>query len=148
MPKKMTCRASTRAHRFLGAWFRSPTAGGEYAINSLPTLLRQTLQEVAGQFSIEELTFFVAIMQGCHLTPELAGQHLAADIEDALELESEAWEAFDLGEDLAGRVQRLPIFARAALELWAQSCVYQPRQISAEEYANSLQGHAAKGGTK
>jgi hypothetical protein len=148
MPKKMTCRASIRAHRFLGAWFRSPTAGGEYAINSQPTLLRQTLREVAGAFNLQELTFFVAVLQGCHLTPELAGQHLAADIADVLEMEPEGWEDLDVSEDLVNQVERLPIFARAALEIWAQAYSAQPREIDAKEYARRLLESIPKGGPR
>jgi hypothetical protein len=137
MLKKMTIRVSKRAHRFFGAWFKSPTAGGEYLINSQPALLRQTLHEVAGQFTVEELTFFVAVLQGCHLTPELAGQHLAADVGDALALEPEAWEGYDLGDALAKRVQGLPIYARAALEIWARAYNNHPDPGNPQEYAQA-----------
>ena len=143
MLKKMTCRASARAHRYYNAWFRSATAGGEYALNSIPVLIRQTLREVAGQFAAEELAFFVAALQNCSLTPELAGQHLAADIADALELEPAAWEGWDLGEHLATRVQRLPIFARAALEIWARAYNQHPDPGTPQEYAQALLETAA-----
>lgn len=72
------------------------TAGGgvNYLINAFPRLYRTTLKEIKGKFSREELWTFCDCMNGVMLLPQLAGQHLDANLGDAFDLDglAEKWD--------------------------------------------------------
>lgn len=139
MLKKMTCRISRRAHVFFQLHFKSPTAGGEYAINSQRDLMRKTLDEVAGVFHEDEMVFFCELFQGTEHTPELAGEQLAGDVLDALTLEGPAWHGkYQLGTDLVERIEQLPVFTRAALEVWAAAVCVGKYEGTLKDYARGL----------
>lgn len=99
----------------------SVQAGALYVIDAFPTIYQRTLSDMRGVFSEAELSLILDIHNGTLLTPGIAGQHIGIAVRDSIELDGsdQKWEID--GNTLLGKIEAMPIFARACLELWACS---------------------------
>ena len=97
----------------------SVQAGALYVLDAFPALYQRTLADMRGTFSEAELSLILDIHNGTLLTPGIAGQHIGIAVRDSIELDGSdsKWEID--GNALLGKIEPLPIFARACLELWA-----------------------------
>jgi len=95
--------------------------GASYVLESFPSLYQRTLSDMCGTFSEAELSLILDIHNGTLLTPGMAGQHIGIAVRDSIELDGsdQKWEID--GNALLGKIEAMPIFARACLELWACS---------------------------
>jgi hypothetical protein len=97
----------------------SVAAGALYVIDAFPALYQRTLADMRGIFSEAELSLILDIHNGTLLTPGIAGQHIGIAVRDSIELDGsdKKWDIDGLS--MIGKVEQLPIFSRACLELWA-----------------------------
>lgn len=112
-------RPGTRT--FLVRTFSSVNAGAEYVLETFPTLYRRTLTDLKGRFTRDELLSLLDTVNSLMLTPELAGQLLAADLSGALVLDglAERW-GID-GPALEEKIGRLSLWQCAVLEVWLKA---------------------------
>jgi len=125
MRRKISPRVEENAHAILKEVFGTSNAGAEFILNSWPTLYKRTLHGLKGWFGFDELMLMIDVMSGYRsygtmLTPGIAGQHIAANVVDGIDLErlDEKW-GID-GTRLKEKVRALSIFDRACLEWWLQ----------------------------
>lgn len=88
-----------------------------------PALVHQAWREIrAGAgFRRPELHLVLDAMNGTQLLGPLLGQHLVANVEDAIRLNAAA-EKWDVDPDaLKDKLRRLGSFERAAMELWCRA---------------------------
>jgi hypothetical protein len=125
--RKVTPAIDERAFEFYSSTFSTPNAGVTWALEAFPTLYRSTLDALRGRFARGELLLMLDAMNGLILTPEIAGQHVALEIHDAIELQGldEKWrvDAAALRAQLSG----LALFERACIEVWVSSCWRDPQ---------------------
>jgi hypothetical protein len=102
--------------------WETPYAGHRYALEAFPVLYRQTLDALRGRFTREELCLILEAANGTLLTPEIAGQHLALGVGDAMSLDGlDAKHGVDR-DVLRAKLRALAPFEAASLELWAAAC--------------------------
>ena len=97
----------------------SVQGGALYVLDAFPALYQRTLADMRGIFSEAELSLILDIHNGTLLTPGIAGQHIGIAVRDSIELDGsdKKWDID--GPALISKVEQLPIFSRACLELWA-----------------------------
>jgi hypothetical protein len=80
----------------------------------------------------------IDVSNGLFLTPQLAGQHLAAQVSDGIALDKldEKW-GID-GTGLNAKAASLAIFEAACLELWALAYWRRRKEIDIEEYVREM----------
>lgn len=87
----------------------------------LETIFRASLHAAAKRLSLtrREASAILDVMNGVWLEPELAGQHLRAEVQDGIALNGldQKWEVD--GRSLVSRLRELPLPLSAAVELWA-----------------------------
>lgn len=84
-------------------------------------LYQRSLHEIRGLFSAGELSLMIDCHNGTILTSSLAGQQLPITVRDSIELDrmDDKWEVDKA--DLLRKIDELPIFSRACLEVWASA---------------------------
>ena len=104
--------------------FKNLNAGVTYTLESFPGMYRKTLFKMKGLFSENELKFIVDIFKATMLTPGLAGEHLAGNVQDSIELEfiDKKWDVEK--EEILQKISKLRLFERSCLEIWAKSFWY------------------------
>ena len=128
MTRKSTApRIGEQSAKFYPGLFSSLNAGLEYTADAFPALYRRTLHDLRGTFSRGELMLMIDIFNATALTPQLAGQHLAASVSDGI-----AWDRLDQkweidGAALNAKIADLTIFACACLEIWANGFWYRQK---------------------
>lgn len=143
--KKTTPRLSDGTAKFLETNFRSVNGGAEqvlstiamladlplvktntdpsqsidYAIRAFSDVYRKELHGLRGKFSKDELMLVIDVFNGSLLSPQLAGQHIYANVADGIELDrlDEKW-SIDKATMLP-KIQEISNLQRACLELWA-----------------------------
>lgn len=112
-------RIGEASAKFYQGVFSSLNAGLEYTADAFPVLYRRTLHDLRGTFTRGELNLMSDIFNTTALTPQLAGQHLAATVADgiALDRQDAKWEID--GPALNAKIAALTIFQAACLEIWA-----------------------------
>lgn len=139
MPKKIGPAIADATAAFFSRTFDSPNAGYSYALDSYPTLYRQTLAEMRGRFGADELKLLLDANNGLLLTAELAGQHVALEVADSISLNAydKKWNVD--GASLVRRLRELPAFSRAVLEVWARAFWADPETYaSPDRYVAAL----------
>ncbi len=94
-------------------------SGLRYALDSFPNLYRQTLYEITGVFTHDELMAIIASFNGHTLTPKMSGQELCITVTDAIKYEY-LDQQFDIDKEaIKDKIEKLTIFQRSAMELWS-----------------------------
>jgi len=100
--------------------FENLNQGATYLLDAVPGLYARTLHDLKGRFSASELKLMVDVMNGTALTSGIAGQHLAINVRDGIDLDrlDEKW---NVEKDEILRKLDLPLFALACMEIWIQA---------------------------
>lgn len=131
--KQVTVRLDSGAAEWLGSVADTTTAGATTILEAAPTLYRQALAEVRGQFSESECELILDALNGVCLAGGLAGQHLHANVADHISLNA-AHKKWGVGaEKISHTIGRLTSFQRAAVELWGAA--FWRGKYSAAEFA-------------
>jgi len=128
MPKKpIAPRISDRSAEFYPQIFSSLHFGTTYTLDAFPALYQRTLHDLRGKFGQGELSLLIDVFNSTMLTPQLAGQHLYLQAQDGMELDGldEKW-AVDR-EAFLKKLDALPVFAAACLEIWANGFWYREK---------------------
>ena len=125
--KKMAPRISEKTFKFLAKNFQSANFGAELLLDSFPDLSLLTLRkELAGKFSVGELSFLIDIYNGTMLMSAGLGQTITAQVEDSFELYPDTYEKKwkIIRKKTEEKVRSLTYFQAACLEIWATSFWY------------------------
>lgn len=139
--QKMTTRVSDQTVAWLKGTFKNHSAGGEYLLNSLPTLYADALHGMRGVFSAGELSLMLDVMNGTFLVPSSATWHLTANVEDGLRLSgmAEKWQLD--GTELLVKLGNRTRWQLYCLEIWAAgfwSSGAWEREAGVEEWCKVL----------
>ena len=117
---KIGPRISEKTSEWLTCQFSSRNAGAEYLLEVVPQLYRRTLRDLRGRFTPGELSLMLDCMNATMLTPQLAGQQLAINCIDSMELDltAEKWSVDR--QAFTERLQALSLWESACLEIWAR----------------------------
>ena len=79
---------------------------------------RSLVDNLKGKFTKEELCLMIDAVNGLMLTPQIAGQHMAVNVADAMALDGldEKWGVE--AKEISQKLRELHIFDIACLELW------------------------------
>ena len=121
---KTAPRIPGKSAEILAETFSSLNAGAEYVLSAWPSLYRNTLDKLRGQFSRGELMLMIDVFNSTALTAMAAGQQLDIQVDDGMRLDAldEKW-----GVDrnaLNNKIADLTIFEAACLEIWANGFWY------------------------
>lgn len=130
-------RITPTTRDFYEKTFETTNAGAEFALQAFPTLYRRSLREIWGVFTPEEVCLLIDLLNSVFLQPELLGQHILADLEDAIALDhiDEKWGV--AGKELVSKVQALPLFQAVALEIFAKG-FWWGKHADPKEYAKTI----------
>lgn len=122
--KSIGPKITEQAYNWLGSVFRTPNQGATYLLDAFPTLYKKTLFEIKDLFSSGELKSILDAFNSTILTPGLAGQHIQAQLEDAINLDNihSKWQ-FE-PQEFIKKISGLTAFQKAALEIWATAFWY------------------------
>ena len=136
--KALGPKVTPQVFEFFDSTWEKPNTGATYILDAMPGLHRQTIKELYGMFSQNELFLMVDAMNGCMLTAQIAGNHLISNVADAIELDflDKKWKIGKM--DILRKLQDLTVFQTACLELWIQSFWHQHREIPLEDYVKTL----------
>lgn len=118
-------RIHDTTYDFFGDTFQSVGSGVTYAIESFVALYRRAMaDEIQGKFSEGELSLIIDVFNATFLTAGVAGQHVIPQVSDGIALDGldEKW-SIDKNQ-LLQKLESLSLFARAALEVWANGFWY------------------------
>jgi len=120
MRQKIGPMISAETETWIKQNFENLNQGATYALDAFPALYARTLHDLRGKFSAAELRLMADVMNATALTPMIAGQHLAINVRDGIELDrlDEKW---GVQKEEILRKLDLPIFALACLEIWIQA---------------------------
>lgn len=121
--------------------FENLNQAATYLINSAPPLYRQTLIELKGKFTADELRLMLDVMNGTMLTAEWPGATLAGNVRDGIALDAldEKWGIN--GKELTDKIDTLHVFQLHVLELWANSFWYggdRSRELDIDAHVKPL----------
>jgi hypothetical protein len=118
--------------------FKNLNAGATYILDAFPGLYARTLHDLAGNFPRGELLAMVDVMNATWLTPGIAGQHLAINVRDGIELDhlDQKWEID--GKVLNRKLTNLSIFALACLEIWIGAFWKQENHDNLEDWVKQF----------
>ncbi len=135
--KKVAPALSDECAKFYEGNFRNINAGVTYALESFPVLYQRALFEIKTiGFTRDELFLVIDVVNGLMLTPGIAGQHLALEVNDGIDLDGldKKWK---VGKDvLMGKLIGMPIFSIACLEIWAKS-FWEGKRGGQEDHAKT-----------
>jgi hypothetical protein len=117
--RKVAPKIADTAHAWYAENSNTVNQGVTYALEAWPGLYRATLTALKGRFAAAELSLMIDVLNGVLLTPEFAGQHLPADVADAVALDGLDRKWGVDGVDFQARLNSLAVFEVACLELWA-----------------------------
>ena len=87
MTKSTAPRLGDAHAEFILKSFPTLNAGCEYILNAWPGIVKRTLADLSGQFTAGELSLIIDVFNGTALTPGLAGQHIAINVADSIDLD-------------------------------------------------------------
>ena len=121
MKKSLTARVSAETADHYNQNWPNSHQGICYVLEAWPVLYRRTLHELRGVFTRHELMLILDVHRGLILTSGLAGQHLAAEVQDGIDLEgmAEKWKLPNAGRDLTEKLATLTTGEKIVLEVWA-----------------------------
>lgn len=119
--RKFGPRVSAKSEAFFTEFFSSANGGVEWILEAMPDLLRKELSASKNHFTADEKKAMVDVCNGLILTPMIAGEHLAIEIEDGAELDDldQSWD-FD-AKECSRKIASLTPTQRMMIELWAVS---------------------------
>lgn len=128
--KQVSPKIDERAAEWFVAHFQTLNQGVTYALESFPAIYRRTLAELRGRFNESELSLILDVVNGLLLTPQFAGQHLLAEVEDGIMLDglAEKWQID--GAELILKIESLAVGQIAVLEIWAKAFWTQGRDMA------------------
>lgn len=156
--KRPTPRLDEKTAAFFTERHPSMNAAAEFWLTALPTLQARTLHEMRGRFTEDELHLILDVMNGVILSPQIAGQHVRANVADGIALDrlDKKWEID--GKIMVQKIAELSHFEAACLEVWAtgfwqgtrESAGDGPGPADMEDWMRPLLANDAegKGGTK
>lgn len=97
----------------------TPTGMAAYWLEAVAATYRRECHELKKLFSEAEKSLMIDVMNGCMLSPGLAGQHLTANCEDGIELDrlDEKWKID--AEKFLKKLNALTPAQLMMLEVWA-----------------------------
>jgi len=112
-------RIKQAAERHYEEVFPDKNTGAGYVLETWPLLYRSGLEEVAGQFSMGELSALLEALKNASPNPESPGRQLLTAVREGIEKDrlNEKWEV--KSGPLLDRLMSLTRFQCAVLELWA-----------------------------
>lgn len=120
-PKQLAARVSPDVADWCATIADTPTGGATVVLEAAPTLYRQALAEIRGQFTEAEAKLVLDALNGVHLVGGLLGQHLALEVHDAVALNALHRKWGVDAEKLDRAIGGLTSFQRAAVEMWGAS---------------------------
>jgi hypothetical protein len=122
--KKTAPRIADKTFDFLTTVFPTVNAGLEYLADAFPGLYGRTIRDTLPKFDRAELMLIIDVFNGTMLTSGLAGQHLALNVADGIDLDKldEKWELDRAG--IMDKLAALSPFESCCLELWANGFWY------------------------
>lgn len=119
--KAVSPKIDPQSHEFYEKVFSTVNSGVSYAIEMFPALYRNSLGELKGKFEKLELQLILDVMNGCSLTPQLAGHHITANCSDGILLDNldKKWKV-DKNVFLP-KLRNITLAQAVSLEIWAQS---------------------------
>lgn len=140
--KKETKNRSVAMHSSTVAWleetFKTVHSGATMILTAAPALYKKTLNELRGTFSREELMLIIDVSNGLILTPGILGEHLPLQVADGIKLDGLDRKREIEGADMQQKLNNLPVFSRAVLEIWAQEFWQQDTHDNIEEWVRQL----------
>ena len=124
---------SEASAKFYADQFTTLNYGTTYTLDSFPVLYQHTLHDLKGVFSEPELMLMIDVFNATALMPQLAGQHFEIQVRDGIELDGldEKWKIDK--EALLKKIEALPIFSIACLEIWANGFWYADEKTRAKK---------------
>ena len=119
--KNVNARVSDKTETFLGSHFRTRSAGAEYMLAAWQAASRKYVGiDMKGKFTPGELRLMIDVMNGTILSPEMAGQRLAMNVSDGMELDAmdEKW-GVD-AEQINYKLSTMSTPELMILEIWIQ----------------------------
>jgi hypothetical protein len=112
-------RIGQAASRYYTENWPEKESGAAYVLESWPSLCKSGLEEIAGQFSIGELSVVLEAMMKSPLNPETAGRQLISCVREGIAKNrlNEKWKI--KSRPFLDRLTSLTRFQAAVLELWA-----------------------------
>lgn len=102
--------------------FENPSDAIDYIVRAFSKIYQVLLHGLKGRFSPGELSLILHAMRGATLAPSLAGQQIAIQCDNGIELDG-LDEALKVdGKALLDKLHQADRPALAALEIWAHGC--------------------------
>jgi hypothetical protein len=136
--KNVGPRIKEQTAEFYKAHFLTTNAGAQYVLEAFPSLYRATLaREIKGELKREELSLIIDTFNTPLLSPGFAGQHLASECADAIQLDylDKKW-TVDSKTFLA-KIEKLTISQKAIVEIWAKA-FWKQDEVSLEDWISVL----------
>ena len=117
--KRISPYITLKAHESFREIFGKPITGEQFVLNAFPGLYRRAMFDLKGRFSEGELCLILDVFNGLKIQPEMAGQHIIANVGDGCDMNGldEKWGISK--SDLILKLT-LSIFHLACLEIWSQ----------------------------
>ena len=132
MKQKISPRVDKRALHALTTLFGGPYPGISFAVEAFPGLYAETLKELRGVFTRDELLYLISLSELHWPDAPLAGYLSLSDVERALTRPPE----------ILAKLGGLTVFQRATLEVWAAGYLHRTTEAEREVWlSNLLPGH-------
>jgi len=122
------------AFDFLKTTWGKPNRGATYILEAFPGMFMDTIREMKGIFSDEELCLILDSMHKCELSAHISGSHLTPYLLDAIFRDrlEEKWKVD--AEMFMDKIYKLKDFQEAILEIWAKRYLSNKKTIGMFEY--------------
>lgn len=139
--KRVAPWVTPQAQMWLSETFENLNQGATYLMLSAGPLYRQTLIEMKGKFTADELRLMLDVMNGTMLTAEWPGATLAGNVRDGIALDAldEKWKIN--GSELIDKINSLHTFQLHTIELWANGFWYggdRDRELDIDAHVKKL----------
>lgn len=146
MPKKIAPMITDWSAAFYEETFKNLNAGSMFVLDAFPTLYKRALFDLKGIFTRGELCLMIDLFNGLILTPQIAGQHIAIEVKDGIELESldKKWEVNK--DEILVKLEGLDIFPfkKACLEIWLRAFWDGKREGQEGSHKTDLESYVAQ----
>ena len=132
--KSVTPRISPEVETWLVSTFGTKGAGAEYLLESQYQLYRRYTASFKKLFSENEISLMLDVINGCMLSPQIAGQHIQANVADGCLLDEMAAKWSVESTQLLQKIKGLHLAERAMLEIWLQNFWYQKETRDLNEW--------------
>jgi len=113
-----------RAKEFICRVFSSANAGSTYILESFKRTYEETLKEMQGLFTKNQLLLIVDVFNGHMLNPVIAGDELRMTCTESIKYDhmDEKW-SIDV-DSFISKIEKLTVYQRTSLEIWANAFWY------------------------